>query len=96
MYNSSHPGIMAEEIPDDIKRDLDRASALHQRTASDYAQCVEFNKLMSDILARLEDVGCNRTADKVMGILLECNPREGCHCDNSTRISEKMKRPLYS
>ena len=86
---------MAEEIPEDIKKDLDRAAELHQRTASDYAKCVEFNKLMSNVLARLEDADCSRTADKVMGILLECNPREGCHCDNSTRIGEKMKRSLY-
>ncbi len=87
---------MAEEIPDDIKRDLERAGSLHQRTASDYEKCVEFNKLMSNLLARLEDADCFRTADKVMGILLDCNPREGCHCDNSTRIGEKMKSPLFS
>jgi len=83
---------MAEKIPDDIKKDLETACALHQRAASDYVKCVEFNKLMSDILARLEDAGCFRTADKVMSILLDCNPKEGAHCDKATRIGDKMKK----
>jgi hypothetical protein len=39
------------------------------------------NKLMSDLLRRLEDADCYRTADRVVTILLECNPREGAHCD---------------
>jgi len=86
---------MAEEIPDDIKRDLEKACALHQRAVSDYEKCMEFSKLMSELLARLEDAGCYRTADKVMGILLECNPKEGAHCDNAIRVGEKMKGPLF-
>jgi hypothetical protein len=27
-----------------------------------------------------------------MTILLDCNPREGAHCEKSTMISEKMKK----
>ncbi len=83
---------MLEEIPDDIKKDLKEACALHQRAASDYEKCMKFNKLMSDLLARLEDAGCFRTADKVMGILLDCNPKEGAHCDKATMVGEKMKK----
>jgi hypothetical protein len=30
-------GIKAEILPDDIKRDLEKACALHQRAVSDYA-----------------------------------------------------------
>jgi len=84
---------MIEELPDDIRKDLQKACALHQRATSDYEKCIEFNKLMSELLARLEDADCNRTADKVMGILLECNPKEGTHCDSSFRVGEKMKSP---
>ncbi|HFQ81052.1 MAG TPA: hypothetical protein ENK33_06740 [Desulfobacterales bacterium] len=83
---------MSEQIPDDITKDLDKARLLHQRAAADYAKCLEFNKIMSSVLARLEDAGCFRTADKVMTILLNCNPKEGTHCDNSTFVSEKMKK----
>ncbi|MDO9043309.1 MAG: hypothetical protein Q7U64_13385 [Desulfocapsaceae bacterium] len=42
---------------------------------------MEFNKLMSDLLGRQEDADCHRTADRMMDILLDCNPREGAHCD---------------
>lgn len=83
---------MSEEIPDDIRKDLNRACSLHQRTSSDYAKCMEFSKLMSDLLGRLEDAGCYRTADRVMTILLDCQPKEGAHCEKSTLIGEKMKK----
>lgn len=83
---------MAEEIPDDIKKDLEKACALHQRAVSDYAQCSEFSKIMSDLLARLEDADCLRAADKVMTVLLDCNPKEGTHCEKATLVGEKMKK----
>lgn len=83
---------MPENIPEDIIRDLERACQLHQRTVSDYAKCVEFSKLMSELLARLEDCGCYRAADRVMGILLDCNPKEGSSCDKSAMVSDKIKK----
>jgi hypothetical protein len=45
-------------------------------------------------LARLEDAHCYRLADKVMGILLECNPKNGTNCESTNRVSAKMKGPL--
>ena len=87
---------MNERIPDDIRHDLEKAAALHERTSSDYEKCVEFSKLMSDLLARLEDARCDRLADKIMAILLDCNPREGAHCDNSMRVADRMKRIVRS
>ena len=83
---------MAENIPEDIRKDLERAVELHKRTSSDYAKCVEFNRLMSDLLGRLEDAGCYRTADRVMTILLDCNPKEGAQCDKSNRVGERIKK----
>ena len=83
---------MTEKVPEDIKRDLAKASSLHQRAVSDYAKCSDFSKLMSDILARLEDVGCFKTADKVMSVLLDCNPKIGAHCDKSTVVSQVTKK----
>ncbi len=82
----------SEILPDDIRRDLDKACALHQRAVSDYAQCQEFSKLMSDLLARLEDIGCWKTADKVMSILLDCNPKIGAHCEKSTIVGQIAKK----
>jgi hypothetical protein len=83
---------MAEEIPNDIKKDLEKACALHQRAVSDYAQCSEFSKIMSDLLARLEDADCLKTADRVMTVLLDCNPKEGTHCEKATLVGEKIKK----
>lgn len=83
---------MAKTIPPDIRKDMEKAAILHQRASSDYEKCVEFNKLMSDILGRLEDAGCNTAADKVMGILVDCNPKQGSQCEKATRIGEKMKK----
>lgn len=83
---------MAEIIPPDIKKDLEKAILLHQRASADHQKCQEFNKLMSELLSRLEDAGCNKTADKVMGILLDCNPKAGASCDKTTIITEKMKK----
>lgn len=83
---------MAEIIPEDIRKDMEKACILHQRASADYHKCLEFNKLMSNILGRLEDADCYRAADKVMTILLDCNPREGAHCEKSILIGEKMKK----
>ena len=76
----------------DILQDLARAAKLHERAAADYEKCQEFNKLMSDLLGRLEDAECNRLADRVMTILIDCNPKPGSQCDKATCIGEKMKK----
>ncbi|MBN2809798.1 MAG: hypothetical protein JXR80_09930 [Deltaproteobacteria bacterium] len=83
---------MAKELPEDIRKDLDRACALHQRAVSDYAQCLEFSKIMAELLSRLEDADCYKAAGKVMGILLECNPKEGCHCEKAAMVSGRMEK----
>lgn len=83
---------MNERVPEDIKKDLEKAQHLHERAVSDYAQCMEFIKLMSDILARLEDSCCYETADKVMSVLLVCNPKIGAHCDKSLIVAQATKK----
>jgi len=83
---------MTQILPDDIKEDLKKANALHQRATSDYAQCEEFSKLMCDLLSRLEDVGCYTMADKVMKVLLDCNPKIGAHCEKATIVSQTIKK----
>jgi hypothetical protein len=83
---------MSEEVPDDITDDLEKACILHERAVSDYAQCMEFSKLMSDVLARLEDARCYDTADKVMSVLLDCNPKIGAHCDKATIVAQVTKK----
>ncbi len=81
-----------QKIPNDIKEDLKKACILHERAVSDYAQCMEFSKLLTDILARLEDVHCYQMADKVMSVLLDCNPKIGAHCEKSTVVAQVIKK----
>lgn len=83
---------MAEEISPKIRKELDRACKLHDRAVSDYAKCAEFSELLSNVLVELEDEGCYRTADKVMTLLLDCNPKEGSHCEKATAVGEKIKK----
>ncbi|MCK4377839.1 MAG: hypothetical protein KAW01_00760 [Deltaproteobacteria bacterium] len=83
---------ITKNIPDNIKKDLEIACSLHQRAVSDYSQCMEFNKVMSNVLVQLEDSQCLKVADKVMTILINCNPKEGAHCDKSMLVGEKMKK----
>jgi hypothetical protein len=81
-----------KELPDKIQKDLKKACILHQRATSDYEKCVEFNKLMSDLLARLEDDGHYRYADRVMTILLDCNPKEGSSCEKASISGERINK----
>lgn len=83
---------MTETLPNDIKRDLEKACTLHQQATADYAKCEEFSKLMSDLLARLEDLGSFKTADKVMTVLLDCSPKTGAHCDKATHVGNILKK----
>ena len=83
---------MVEKIPHDISQDLEKADLLHERASADYQKCLEFNKLMSDVLSKLEDAGCDRASDKVMSILIDCNPKQGSQCEKATRIGEKVKK----
>ena len=81
-------------LPEEIKKEFAAAAALHQRAVSDYAKCLEFNKTMADLLDKLEDCDRLKLADKVMGILIECNPKEGSHCDQATQIGNRINSLL--
>ena len=82
---------MTKELPDNIQKDLEKACTLHQRATSDYQKCIEFNKLTSDLLARIEDAGHYRLADRMMTILLDCNPKEGSSCEKATITGERSR-----
>lgn len=83
---------MTEILPSDIRRDLQKACTLHKRATSDYAKCEEFCKLMSNLLTRLEEAHFFNTADKVMGMLLDCNPKIGAHCEKATHVGNLIEK----
>lgn len=79
-------------IPDDIVQDMEKACCLHDRAVADYSKCLEFSAMMTGILARLEDAQCWDAADKVMAVLLDCNPKAGSHCDKATVVGQAVKK----
>ena len=83
-----------KNLPEDIKKEFAAATALHQRAVSDYAKCLEFNRSMAELLYKLEDCDQLKLADKVMGILIECHPKEGSHCDQATQIGNRVNSLL--
>ncbi len=82
----------SDNLPEDIRLDLKEAAALHRRAVSDYAKCLEFNKIMANLLDRLETCDRHQLAGKVMGILIDCNPKDGSHCDQASQIENRMKK----
>lgn len=82
---------MIERVPYDIKKNLQKASLLHERAVSDYALCMEFNKSMSDILTMFENIRCFNIADKMRLFLLVCNPKLDVYCDKSTVVAQLTK-----
>lgn len=83
---------MADTLPPDIRNLFDQAVALHDRAASDYEKCLEFNQLLSTLLDQLEENSHDKTAEKVMTLLIDCNPKQGARCDNTQRIGDKIRK----
>ncbi|MEW6490407.1 MAG: hypothetical protein AB1578_21165 [Thermodesulfobacteriota bacterium] len=46
---------MNKPLPHDVRSGLARAREIHDRAASDYAKCLEFNALLAGLPDRLED-----------------------------------------
>ena len=79
-------------LSDDLKKELLLAAGLHERAVSDYAKCVEFNRLMAGLLDRLEENDQAGLAEKVMGILINCQPKEGSHCEKASLVENQMQK----
>lgn len=75
-----------------LRSDLDRVRALHDRAVADYAKCLEFNRLLAELLDRLEEAGHRREADRVMALLIDCSPKAGVHCDKATSVGDRLKK----
>lgn len=85
----------------DINKELDRLYALHEAGVSEANKCREFNSETSLFLEKLEELGADDIADRVMDILAGCSPKDFSPCDNrlSTkgsleRLKERIKKKL--
>jgi hypothetical protein len=84
-----------------IKKELDGLYDLHEAAASQIGKCREFNSKAALFLEKLEDMGADDLAYRIMGLLAGCSPKDFSPCDNrlSTkgsleRLIEQVKRKL--
>jgi hypothetical protein len=85
----------------EINKELIRLYELHEMGVSQPNKCREFNSQASLFLQRLEEIGADDIADRVMELLAGCSPKDFSPCDNrlSTkgsleRLQERIKKKL--
>ncbi len=71
---------------------LDKLNELNELGASDPAKCREFNSRSATLLDKLETIGANELADRVMDILQGCSPKEFSQCENRQCTKSSLER----
>ncbi len=82
---------MVDNVPKDIVKDLQFVCQLHEQAVCNHDKCREFSERLSGLLVKLEDMKFYRLADRLMSILLNCNPKEASHCEKANLVEEMMK-----
>jgi hypothetical protein len=83
--------MIENNIPKKILNDLQHVCQLHEQTVCNHDKCREFSEILSELLARLEDMEFYRTADRLMSILINCKPKEASHCEKANIVESMMK-----
>jgi hypothetical protein len=85
----------------EIQKELARLYELHENGVSQPGKCREFNSQASLFLQRLEDLGIDDMADRVMELLAGCSPKDFSPCDNRlntkgslVRLQERIRKKL--
>ena len=76
----------------EIKRRTARLCQLHERAAADYSKCIEFNRQTAELLDLLEDIGIEWGAERALSILVNCNPKEGAHCEKASLVANQIQK----
>lgn len=82
---------MVDNVPKDIVKDLQFVCQLQEQAVCNHDKCREFSERLSGLLVKLEDMKFYRLADRLMSILLNCNPKEASHCEKANLVGEMMK-----
>lgn len=85
---------MVEEIAkwSGILKEIEELYELHEQGASDPKKCREFNSRASLFLSKMEDMGVDQMADRMMDILGGCSPKEFSTCDNRQNTKSALER----
>ncbi len=75
-----------------ISMELSRLYELHEGGVSEVGRCREFNREASLFLQRLEEMGADDLADRVMELVAGCNPKDFSPCDTRMRTKGSLER----
>lgn len=75
-----------------IQKELDRLYELHEAAISQTGKCREFNSQAALFLEKLEQVGADDLADRVMDLLAGCSPKDFSPCDNRMNTKGSLER----
>jgi hypothetical protein len=76
----------------DLLKEVESLRRLHGDAICDAEKCREFNRKMSDLLMKLEEMEEFRLADRLMDAISVCSPKTRSHCDNSERMKGMLER----
>jgi hypothetical protein len=75
-----------------IQKELDHLYELHETGVSEPGKCREFNSQAALFLERLEEMGAEDFADRVMDLLAGCSPKDFSPCDNRMSTKGSLER----
>lgn len=76
----------------EILKGIEDLYELHELGASDPKKCREFNSKASLFLSKMEDMGIDQIADRMMDILGGCSPKDFSTCDNRQNTKAALER----
>jgi len=76
----------------EILKEVEELYELHERGSADPKKCREFNSRASLFLSKMEDMGINLMADRMMDILVGCSPKDFSPCDNHQNTKGALER----
>ena len=72
-------------------QEIEALCIMHE-TISRSSECRDFNHRAALLLQRLEDAGYSRLADRAMGLLAACNPKDLSQCDSIHQARDILER----
>ncbi len=76
----------------EILNEVEELYELHELGSSDPKKCREFSSKATLFLSKMEDVGADQIADRMMEILGGCSPKEFSTCDNRQNTKGALQR----
>ncbi len=77
---------------EEVLREVEELHRLHGDGMANADGCREFGARMSDVLSRLEEMRCDRIADRVMDLLSACSPKLTSHCETAQQTKGMLER----